>query len=313
MATGGTNDPAATTPSVVAGMRSLKMPTFSGGLEKDDLSPLDFVERIETYVKSAKRNDNDSCVEMHLNLRGNALIWWRTLKRRGVNTENWKEVRQAFLETYAPTITGQTAHAIGQMEQRANETVNDYFGRLDQIVDEMLSTFPTPATSYVKTYEDVRNHMQKYLFIGGLRENIRVEVLKVTPTTLADALKEACKAELILKKQNNRIFAIEDENNEQAETDLDDDEIMAINRRRQRLGKRPIVRRRPGNNANPNANANANDIKCYNCNRMGHISKNCTAPRRKPIKAIEENQEEEEKQPDNAINAIQERDDLDFW
>ena len=56
MATGGTNDPAATatTPSVVAGMRSLKMPTFSGGLEKDDLSPLDFVERIETYVKSAK-------------------------------------------------------------------------------------------------------------------------------------------------------------------------------------------------------------------------------------------------------------------
>jgi hypothetical protein len=97
---------------IVTGTRSLKLPTFSGGHDKDDLSPLDFVERIETYIKSAKRDENDSCVEMHLALRSNALLWWRTLSQRDIDVNIWKDVRKEFLDTYAPKITGQTAHAI---------------------------------------------------------------------------------------------------------------------------------------------------------------------------------------------------------
>lgn len=289
-------------PPVLAGTRSLKMPTFSGGTEKDDLSPLDFVERIETYCKSAKRDPNDECTEMHLNLRGNATIWWRTLKRRGVNTGIWSEVRKAFLETYAPTITGQTAHAIGQLEQRTNESVNDYFGRLDQIIDEIVASF-SETSMKKKECEELRNHMQKYLFIGGLKENVRTEVLKSAPTTLSDALKEACKSELIHAKQNSRIFALEDGSDEHAELDLDEDEIAAINQRRFRMGKKPLAKRR----------FNATEIKCYNCNRMGHISKNCTAPRRKPIRSIQEEQREEEQPEDTAVHAIHEKEDLDFW
>jgi hypothetical protein len=54
--------------TVFTGTRSLKMPTFSGGTEKDELGPLDFVERIETYCKSAKGDPNYKCTEMHLAL-----------------------------------------------------------------------------------------------------------------------------------------------------------------------------------------------------------------------------------------------------
>jgi hypothetical protein len=153
--------------------------------------------------------------------------------------------------------------------------------------------------------------MQKYLFIGGLRENIRTEVLKIAPATLTDALKEASKTELILKKQPSKIFSLDDNAEaDQGETDLEEDEIMAINQRRFRLGKKPLNRRRPGNYGN-----NSNEIKCYNCNKMGHISKNCTAPRRKPIRAIQEenNEDNNQTQPDNNINAIRQHDDLDFW
>jgi hypothetical protein len=106
---------------------------------------------------------------MRLALRGNALLWWRTLKRRGINVNVWNDVRQEFLETYAPKITRQTAQAIGQLEQKTSETVNDYFDRLDQIVDEMLASFPPVATSQVKTYDDLQNHIQKQLFTGGLK------------------------------------------------------------------------------------------------------------------------------------------------
>jgi hypothetical protein len=294
------NDPTASpTQAMVTGTRNLKLPTFSGGLEKDDLSPLDFVERIEAYCKATKRDANDECNEMHLALRGNATIWWRTLRRRGIDTGKWPEVKKEFLQTYAPTITGQTAHAIGQLEQKSSETVNDYFGRLDQIIEEMMSAV-TLANKDQAGGETVRNHMQKYLFIGGLKEPIRTDVLKETTTTLAQALKEASKSELIHKKQG-KIFSLDDDMEENQDLDLDEDEIAAINHRRMRMGKRPFRKRNP------------TDIKCYNCNKRGHISKNCTAPRQRNIRAIDENREQPEENVTTSgpILAIQE--DLDFW
>jgi Retrotransposon gag protein/Zinc knuckle len=299
--------PPSGTTTVVTGTRSLKLPTFSGGVEKDDLNPQDFVERIETYCQAMKRDQNDECTEMHLALRGNATIWWRTLKRRGINTNLWAEVRKEFLQTYAPTITGQTAHAIGQLEQKGTESVNDYFGRLDQIVEEMMTSLiltPTQASGG----EVTRNHIQKYLFIGGLKESIRTDVLKATPSSLTEALREASKSELIHKKQNQtKIFAIEDETDDQNEMDLDDEEIAAINNRRMRMGKKPFNKRNFTRNPNPE------DIKCYNCNKTGHIARNCKLPQKRRVRAIdeEETQEDEQYESPQPILAIQNG--LDFW
>jgi len=307
MATGGTTTPPTTTSTpMVTSTRSLKLPTFSGGIEKDDLHPKDFVERIEAYCKATRRDPNDECNELHLALRGNASIWWRTLSRRGVNIAVWNEVKKEFLATYAPTITGQTAQAIGQLEQKSTETVNDYFGRLDQAIDEMMETFAKTRTTHEDTLDQVRNHMQKYLFIGGLRDSLRTDVLKTTTATLAEALKEASKTELIHKKQPSKIFAIEDgEETEETFAELDEEEIMAINQRRQRMGKK-LIRRRDSPN-----------VKCYNCNKMGHIAKNCSMPRRKPIRAIQEEREVED-HPEEEREYIQmlkpaSHGNLDFW
>ena len=293
--------------TVVTGTRSLKLPTFSGGVEKDDLNPQDFVERIEAYCKATKRDANDECTEMHLALRGNAMIWWRTLKRRGINTNIWNEVKAEFLQTYAPTITGQTAHAIGQLEQKSGETVNDYFGRLDQIVEEMMASL-TLSGSHQEGKELTRNHIQKYLFIGGLRESLRMDVLKTTTTSLAEALKEASKSELIHKKQG-KIFAIEDETDDPPE-DLDEDDIAAINQKRMKMGKRPF-KRRPFNRS---SNTAPDEIKCYNCNKTGHMARNCNAPKARRIRAIDEENDQSDTQDYESpqpISAIQSG--LDFW
>jgi Retrotransposon gag protein/Zinc knuckle len=299
MAMANPNGAGAGNPSgTVTGTRTLKLPTFSGGVDKDDLSPLDFVERIEAYCRATKRDANDECMEMHLALRGNATIWWRTLKRRGVDTNTWADVRKEFLNTYAPTITGQTAHAVGQLEQKGMESVNDYFGRLDQIIEEMMATV-TLQRSEETGGNIVREQIQKYLFIGGLKESIRTDVQKTTASSLAEALKEASKSELIHKKQN-KIFAIGEEDDAQTDLDLDDDEIAAINQRRYRMGKKPIRRRTPS------------EMKCYNCNKNGHIARQCRS-KPKYVKAIteEDNEEEEEMEPPTPILAIQEQ--LDFW
>ncbi len=77
------------------------------------------------------------------------------------------------------------------------------------------------------------------------------------------------------------------------------------------LGKKPMSRKR----FNPKGSI-ANEVKCYNCNKMGHISKNCSAPRHKPIHAINEESKSEDDPiatPEPHINAIRDAQDLDFW
>ncbi len=96
------------------------------------------------------------------------------------------------------------------MEQKGTETINDYFNKLDQVVDKMMLAGTPPAASNKTTYDEVRNHIQKYLFIGGLRENLRIEVQKTEPTSLAEALKAVSKAELILKKESSKIFSVDE-------------------------------------------------------------------------------------------------------
>jgi len=154
--------------------------------------------------------------------------------------------------------------------------------------------------------EAARNHIQKYLFIGGLRESLRLDVLKAKTISLADALKEASKSELIHKKQG-KIFSIEEELEESNEPDLDDEEIAAINHRRMKMGKRPFKKRFG------NRNTTNEEVKCYNCNRMGHIAKNCNAPRRRQIRAIDDGEatETESMEQPQPIMAI--HDQLDFW
>jgi hypothetical protein len=70
----------------------------------------------------------------------------------------------------------------------------------------------TPTATQASGGEVIRNHIQKYLFIGGLKESIRTDVLKATTSSLTEALIEASKYELIQKKQNQtKIFMIEDD------------------------------------------------------------------------------------------------------
>jgi hypothetical protein len=130
----------------------------------------------------------------------------------------------------------------------------------------MLISFPAVPTSQVTTYNDLQIHIQKQLFTGGLKESIRVEVLKAQSAMLMDSLKEASKVELILKKPVNRLFAIDETDDDEHETDLVEDKNMVINQRHRRMGKRPIRGRR--NNFGGNNNSQTNDIKCYNCNKL---------------------------------------------
>lgn len=298
----------ATGSTTVTGTRTMKLPTFSGGTEKDEITARDFVERIEAHCRVLNKTENDACNEMHLVLRGNAANWWRTLARRDIDPTNWTQVKKEFLDTYATKLTGHTAHAIGQLEQRVGESPDEYFGRLDQVIEDMVTDYPdehktrtSPAANtwdqgYKDTFKNFRNYVQKYLYIGGLRENLRADVLKANPSTLVDALKEARKSNLIATKQKG-IFSVDEENTNKTEEDLDltEEEIHAINQRRAKFGRKPFNTQKKG------------PIKCYNCNKLGHIARNCNQGQRRNIRSIEEGQETQHNDQIQSIHG------QDFW
>jgi len=151
------------------------------------------------------------------------------------------------------------------------------------------------------------SHFHRYMFISGLREDLRSEVLRHDVRTLDEAREQARRAEF-LRNQNqlkpaaiSAIFVDElsalldqvmsldarDDNEEE----LRDEEIAAINAYRGKRGRKPY---RGGQRRRVAAQSNSNSaIKCFNCDKLGHIAQNCRAPKREnQIRAI---QEEEEK------------------
>jgi hypothetical protein len=142
-------------------------------------------------------------------------------------------------------------------------------------------------------------HTHKNIFVSGLRENLRAAVLNHAIPTLKDAKEEARKAECLQGAERAKptsgmweevsaimdtVLEVDDRGDE--DDDFHEEEVAAINNWRARHRRRPVKwtpRRRFGGNNGPFQG------KCHNCDKVGHIARNCREPKRsQPIRSVDD-------------------------
>jgi len=93
------------------------------GNGKDNVTPHDFIERIEAYCKATNNPANAECNEMYLGLRGQAITWWDSMRISGKNTAVWSGIKYEFLIDYDYRITGESAFRLLTLRQKLGENV----------------------------------------------------------------------------------------------------------------------------------------------------------------------------------------------
>ena len=276
--------------------RSTDLPVFFGVPQKDIISARNLIDRLETAAQVAAWNtDKRKCEGFYLLLRDEALIWWRSIKSRGVDQENWDQVKTAFLKSYEPKYSATTAcHNLQDLHQRPGELVHRYYLRLFDTLEKFKESQPAlGAVQHAPQNPIVANDlvaakkegaveqdmfMRHQMFLAGLTERLRARVMEAGKANLGEAVDYAIELERIHQRSETRkVQAIQEE--EEAHPtgfeDWDDDEMAAINAVRMRKGKPPLKKFGFSGGPKKGGSGPSGPIKCRYCKKLGHMQKEC--------------------------------------
>ena len=266
-----------------------EIPLFYARADKDTIVPHVLLDRVETAAQIAGWDNPRKCLEFFNILRDKAHEWHEGLKLLKVPLNNWDRVKQEFLQAYEPRYTAHTACTnIRELTMKPGETVQEYFNRVSVVFTRLLSARPanfelaqtvfqpqpmTPAENMrVAKAEGIDAADQFFLtqlFIAGMNEDLRREVMKDGHLMLQDVLNSARMNEVILKEKRFKVSAIGSENPEIAEIELSSEEIEAVNQIRQRNGKGSLPSAQNGHRK-PKFGG-----QCRYCHRPGHKQTDC--------------------------------------
>lgn len=287
--------------------RSTDIPLFYGRSDKDTITPNQLIERIERAARVANwNNDERRCDEFFLCLREKAISWFNTLDNiAGFDKKNWNDVKTEFLEAYATKYTAKTLVTCFQdLKQKADENVQDFYNRVSDVFRDAylvkpdhVITFAGPdadrlgltlaqVNGFLKIgIENMQRLMMNTVFLGGLKEEIRLKVLETGPTQIRDSVRLARDLEVIFKDKKEKqekgayVHAVkhDDESDPEDEVEIDQDDVShfkAINAIRKRNGQTSLrFRVRPGGRSG--SGVDKSKIKCRYCKIMGHYQKEC--------------------------------------
>jgi len=215
-------------------------------------------------------------------------------------------VKTEFLKDYDYRITGESAFQLVTIKQKLGESVTDYYTRSALAIEDSAQGLPeTGSEAELARQKTTVTHLQRNIFISCLREELRTEVLRHDTNTLDEAKEQAQRAEFLSSRNQQKPAAISAiymdelealldqimclEAKDEDEEEIREEEIAAINAYRTRKGRKPI---RGGFRRRISAQTPFTG-KCFNCDKVGHISRNCRQPLRETsnqgqVKSIQE-------------------------
>jgi hypothetical protein len=202
-----------------------------------------------------------------------------------VPSNDWTRIKQEFLKAYELKFTPKnTCTNFIDLKQQTQERVQDYFHRFSVVFCRLTDSAPTTLTDELLMTPDntgtptqvclagkreglaaMADFIMIQLFIAGMKDDIRSDVMKQPQlhTSIQQCLDLARDTEIALQdstnKRNGQVHLIDDELE-----DLSYEELEHINNIRRQQGKPPF---RP--------DGSRNNLRCYSCNKTGHIQSKC--------------------------------------
>jgi len=288
--------------------RSTELPLFLGFDKDNTITAHALMERVEHAAAIANWDDPRKCNELFMVLRKEAQQWWDSLRHvNGLDpNNNWQQVKQRFLRTYAPRYTART-NCINLMKlyQAPNEKVQTFFLRLDETFKRMVETRPAEllqvrvpplaanqddardANIKLEGLRDQDKFFLSQMFLAGLRENIRAKVMEEAPADLIDIVDLAIEKETIYLNEKNTavpsLFSITEKEEIEGAGDkleLNEEEKEMIKSLRKK--KTPYKR-------NGNGNSASTPVVCRYCKKTGHWQKQCRSRLKDKAPCVDEN------------------------
>jgi len=289
--------------------RSTEIPLFFGQKNRDSISARLLIDRINTAAQIANWDEARKLRELYMILRGNGLLWWKSLLDAGINRDNWEDVKTAFLRSYEPKYTAKTTCSnLHELVQRQGEGAHDYYLRIIDTYERMCECRPDNLNNYegvppnaiaeadartikMQGIRDAERFFKHQLFLAGLKEDLRTRVMEANKATLYESMTFAMELEVIhAKNQGGRAqvaaiggrsrpddqdFRAEDDQPEDEEDDAEAAEALAaINAIRFRNGKPPL---RAWNGRRNATGTDKKSVVCRFCRKTGHFQKDCFA------------------------------------
>ena len=278
--------------------RSTDIPLFYGKKEKDTVTPQQLIERIEKAARIAGWNTEErKCDEFYMCLRDGAMSWYNTLENIiGFDIKSWAATKTEFMKAYAPRFTAKTLCTNFQdLRQKQDQSVQDFYNHVSDVFRDAYQIKPAhvltcPGAAAADRHglaqdeaDDIRLGgimamqllMMNTVFIGGLREEIRVQVLETGPTKIQESVDLARQIEVIVHEKKVKGTTVSSIEAPDGDSDSDEEDVLEIiNTVRARRGKAPF-QFRAGQRTTGGTFGNKVNVQCHYCKIMGHFQRDC--------------------------------------
>ena len=237
------------------------LPSFSNNEKEDKYTATQWLEKVCLHKAGATWTDAQTITHFRNALRNKVVDWFDTLEYSGVVTtdNNWDAIKERFEIDYDAKPTPHTTISkLSQINQKPNESVNEYLNRalkilldLKRSIDPLAAVIPqfvAPAGIDIEAWTDLpeatrnlivnhikthaaRRHGEQYeaiILTAGFKPEIKAKLMENETRNLLEIRTLAQRTEKLLNEKNGKTNGNGNGNTEPNVFEMDEEDVDAV-------------------------------------------------------------------------------------